>query len=28
VAGGGHFLPREQPTAVAEVILGLLACAG
>ena len=28
VAGGGHFLPREKPTAVAEVILGLLACAG
>jgi pimeloyl-ACP methyl ester carboxylesterase len=28
VAGGGHFLPREQPAAVAEAILALLARAG
>jgi pimeloyl-ACP methyl ester carboxylesterase len=28
VAGAGHFLPREQPAAVAEAILGLLGRAG
>ena len=28
VAGAGHFLPREQPAAVAEALLALLARAG
>jgi pimeloyl-ACP methyl ester carboxylesterase len=28
VAGGGHFLPREQPAVIAEAILALLARAG
>ena len=28
VAGAGHFLPREQPAAVAEAILGLLGRVG
>jgi pimeloyl-ACP methyl ester carboxylesterase len=28
VAGGGHFLPREQPGAIAEAILALLARTG
>ena len=28
VVAGGHFLPREQPAAIAEAILTLLARAG
>jgi len=28
VPGGGHFLPRERPAAVAEAVLGLLAQTG